>query len=251
VLEIGCGDGKVLRTLARHRPGLELNGCDVRDLPTQQDAYTFRRMERDLPYESGSMDAVLIVDVLEHVPDPRHLIAEAARVLRPGGELVAFIPIEGERLSFYEVFRRVLGRDTYAITKEHVQAFTHQSARSLVAERFDIRETRYAYHLLGHLMDAAFFAAARAKRLRAFWWSENVYYNPQMKDAGGGVGAMNHLLKLANRIAAFESTVLADRRAGSAGVLFRAERRADAYERPQVRGSGAAPGGTVVSPTSS
>jgi SAM-dependent methyltransferase len=220
VLEIGSGDGKVLRTLALHRPGLELNGCDVRDPTTPTDVYAFRRMDRDLPFESGSLDAVLVVDVLEHVPDPRHLIAEAARVLRSGGHFVAFIPIEGELLSFYEVFRRILGADTYVLTKEHAQSFTHRQARELIEERFEIREIRYAYHLLGHFMDAAFFAAARAKRLRDFWWGENVYYNPQMKDAGGGVGSLNHLLKAANRVAAFESTVLARKRAGSAGVLL-------------------------------
>jgi SAM-dependent methyltransferase len=232
VLEIGCGDGKVLRTLARHRPGLELNGCDVRESTQPPDVYAFRRMDRNLPFESGSLDAVLIVDVLEHVPDPRHLIAEAARVLGPGGQLIAFIPIEGERISFYELFRRLLGRDTYAITKEHVQAFTHNEARSLVAERFDIRETRYAYHLLGQFMDAAFFAAARLKRLRDFWWAENVYYNPHMRDAGGGVGALNQVLKVANRVAAFESTALAGMRAGSAGMLLDAARRDAVHERP-------------------
>jgi hypothetical protein len=148
------------------------------------------------------------------------VIAEAARVLRPGGHLIAFVPIEGEPVSFYELFRRVLGRDTYVVTKEHIQAFTHRQVRSLVEERFDIHEIRYAYHALGHFMDAAFFAAARAKRLRDFWWRDNSFYHPEKKDAGGSVGTLNMLLRAANRVASFESTLLARRQQGSAGVLL-------------------------------
>lgn len=219
VLEIGSGDGKILRTLARHRPKLELSGCDVREPTQPPDVYAFRRMARDLPFEDRSLDAVLVVDVLEHLPDPRHMIAEAARVLRPGGHFIAFIPIEGEPLSFYELFRRLFGRDTYALTKEHIQAFTHRQARSLVQERFEIRDVRYAYHVLGQFMDAAFFAAARAKRLRDFWWGENVFYNPHMKNVGGRVGIMNKLFTAANRVANLESTLFARMRVGSAGVL--------------------------------
>src|SRR5579884_4130658 len=134
VLEIGSGGGKMLRTLARHRPELELHGCDVRLPADPPDVYHFHPIERDLPFPDGSLDLVLVVDVLEHVDDPRHLLAEAARVLSPGGRLLAFVPIEGEALSFYELFRRLLGRDTYVVTKEHVQAFTHEQARSLLGE---------------------------------------------------------------------------------------------------------------------
>jgi SAM-dependent methyltransferase len=227
VLEIGSGEGKIPRTLARHRPALELHGCDIREPAEPPDVFAFRRMDRDLPYEDRSMDAVLIVDVLEHVPDPTHLIAEAARVLRPGGHLIAFVPIEGESISFYELFRTVLGRDTYVVTKEHIQSFTRRQVRDMVEARFEIRETRYAYHLLGHFMDAAFFAVARAKRLRDFWWRENVYYNPQMKDVRGGVGTLNALMKAANRVASFESTLLARRPEGSAGMLLDAVLRQD------------------------
>ncbi len=38
-----------------------------------------------LPYENGTFDAVVCVDVLEHVADLGGVLSEAARVLRPGG----------------------------------------------------------------------------------------------------------------------------------------------------------------------
>jgi SAM-dependent methyltransferase len=46
----------------------------------------------DLPVADSSVDLVLSVAVLEHVPNPQEQVAEMARILRPGGELFCFIP---------------------------------------------------------------------------------------------------------------------------------------------------------------
>jgi SAM-dependent methyltransferase len=227
VMEIGSGDGKMLRTIRLHRPELELHGCDIREPQTPPDVYTFHKIESaDLPMSDASLDAVLLFDVLEHVPDPRRTLSEAARMLRSGGSLLAFVPVEGETLSFYTLFRAALGKDLYVDTKEHVQAFSHAGLRSLVEEMFDVVEWKYAYHLLGHFMDAAFFAAQRAKSLRNFWWKDNVYYKGEKKAASsGGAGALNKLLKLGNRIAWAESTALEGTNLGAAGVLLHARVR--------------------------
>ncbi|MCC6166438.1 MAG: methyltransferase domain-containing protein [Caldilineaceae bacterium] len=45
-----------------------------------------------LPLAADSFDAVVCAELLEHVPDPRRVLVEAARVLRPGGSLVLTIP---------------------------------------------------------------------------------------------------------------------------------------------------------------
>jgi SAM-dependent methyltransferase len=47
---------------------------------------------RNLPFSSGSMDVVLITQVLEHVPDPVAVIGEIQRVLKPGGTLLLSVP---------------------------------------------------------------------------------------------------------------------------------------------------------------
>ena len=222
VLEVGSGGGKLLRTLARHRSNLELHGCDVRAPQSAPDVYSFRRIENGLPYERASFDAVILFDVLEHVPDPAGLLDDVARVLRPGGRLVAFIPVEGEPLSFYELFRRLLGKDLYVETKDHIQAFTHRGLASLLARRFDTRAIRYAYHPLGQLMDAAFFAAHRLSTLKTFWWRDNAIYHGKKADASATTSGLNTLLEAGNAIAWAESKLLEKTRVGSAGVLVEA-----------------------------
>jgi len=45
-----------------------------------------------LPFRPGSFDTVLCLELLEHVPDPDRCVAQIARVLRPGGRLLATVP---------------------------------------------------------------------------------------------------------------------------------------------------------------
>jgi len=42
VLEVGSGDGKILRTLAAQRPSLRVHGCDVRDWAAPAKGIEFR-----------------------------------------------------------------------------------------------------------------------------------------------------------------------------------------------------------------
>jgi SAM-dependent methyltransferase len=49
--------------------------------------------EKDaLPYASGSIDTVLMCNILEHIYHHNHLLGEARRILCPEGELVGFVP---------------------------------------------------------------------------------------------------------------------------------------------------------------
>lgn len=46
----------------------------------------------DIPEPSGSFDAILCTEVLEHLPDPALALKEFSRLLRPGGELIITAP---------------------------------------------------------------------------------------------------------------------------------------------------------------
>src|SRR5436305_2456254 len=83
VLDVGCGDGGVARTLLDQRPDLEVTGIDVLVRPhTLIPVAPFDGTT--IPYPDDSFDEVMFVDVLHHTDDPAVLVAEAARVARRG-----------------------------------------------------------------------------------------------------------------------------------------------------------------------
>jgi SAM-dependent methyltransferase len=99
VLEIGCGTGAITRFLAslpHVAQALGVDPCPVfiskaRELAGQLRNLTFRVGDgRALDNEDRSFDTVLFHTALCHLPDPEKALAEALRVLRPGGSLAIF-----------------------------------------------------------------------------------------------------------------------------------------------------------------
>lgn len=91
VLDVGCGGGFLsnhLGSLGHHVTGLDASS-DALAVARRYDGTSLVRYQQgdalNLPYSDGSFDAVCAMDFLEHVEDPDRVIAEAARVLKPGG----------------------------------------------------------------------------------------------------------------------------------------------------------------------
>jgi SAM-dependent methyltransferase len=99
VLEVGCGTGAVTRLLAR-RPGVaEAVGVDpspvfvakAHELADELGNVSFEEGDgRALRFGDGDFDVVVCHTVLCHVPEPERVLAEAFRVLRPGGNVAVF-----------------------------------------------------------------------------------------------------------------------------------------------------------------
>ncbi|MFB9558554.1 class I SAM-dependent methyltransferase [Streptomyces roseoviridis] len=88
LLDLACGTGLVTERLAR--PGLAVYGADaahamLRTAAGRVPGRLVRADARRLPLPDGSVDAVSAVWLLHLVPFTEEIVAEAARVLRPGG----------------------------------------------------------------------------------------------------------------------------------------------------------------------
>src|SRR5215510_13274533 len=99
VLEIGCGTGAVTRFLAglpdvSHAVGADPSPVFIakaKELAGSLQNLTFQEADgRILPCEDRSFDAVLFHTTLCHIPKPEEALAEARRVVRPGGWLAIF-----------------------------------------------------------------------------------------------------------------------------------------------------------------
>jgi SAM-dependent methyltransferase len=88
VVEVGAGPG-TLRAFAREtRPDLAWLATDLEPLPWNHVAADASR----LPVRDASAQAIVGLDVLHHLSDPRAFFADAARALAPGGRLALVEP---------------------------------------------------------------------------------------------------------------------------------------------------------------
>lgn len=114
VLDVGCEAGYVsLRLLNRGAYPVPFDLCKpalqrFRDKLREQaasDVLPFAAIAQAIPLRSGSVDAVVCTEVLEHAPYADLCIREMARVVRPGGKAVITFPNEPARERLYPVAR--------------------------------------------------------------------------------------------------------------------------------------------------
>jgi 2-polyprenyl-3-methyl-5-hydroxy-6-metoxy-1,4-benzoquinol methylase len=87
VLDVGCGEGVLVQRWARARPDARVVGIDLEEESIQAGwaehsapNLEYRVMEAaDLPFAADEFELASAIEVLEHVPDPEHTVAEMAR----------------------------------------------------------------------------------------------------------------------------------------------------------------------------
>lgn len=149
VLEIGGGSGAMAEGVARTYPGVRLTMTDLdesmvrsardRLAPYPQVSTRIADVTR-LPYDDASFDAVTSYLMLHHVVDWRPAVAEAARVLRPGGVLVG-----------YDLTDTPLSRLVHLLDRSPVRMVSPADLRSALTDA-GLREVEVAESFGAHVM---------------------------------------------------------------------------------------------------
>ena len=159
ILDVGTGPGVLLVELAKRRTDLHLTGIDLSaDMivaaTRNLDRFGFRTTAQvgdvtNLPFPDGSFDLVVSSLSLHHWDEPEAAVPELARVLRPGGRLVA---ITNSRTQLAELWKAVEYEPTESgFSSENGRAqleahFSHVERHDIVPMAvFEDRATAAAY----------------------------------------------------------------------------------------------------------
>ncbi len=130
LLDVGCWVGFLLDEA--HRRGWSATGVEPSSYASRYardrlglDVRTSELSDAEL--EPASFDAVVLCDVLEHIPDPGLTLDEIAAVCRPDGVLYQALPDAGSRVA------TLMGARWWSVIPTHVQYFTRRSLCTLLA----------------------------------------------------------------------------------------------------------------------
>jgi SAM-dependent methyltransferase len=160
VVNVGCG---VVRRFETACPGRFL-ATDLRVLPNVD----FASDASALPLADGSVDLVLSLELVEHVPEPAAVLSEIARVLRPGGTVILSVPSTVPRHDHHDYWRFTaqglerLGSSHFAHGEVHVFGGTFE-ALGYLAEYYSAlafhrlhlngRRARQVFPTVGYWLD--------------------------------------------------------------------------------------------------
>ncbi|MEX2969532.1 class I SAM-dependent methyltransferase [Streptomyces sp. C184] len=142
VVDVGCGNGKFIERLRRDRPEMRLLGLDVslgilagvpRPVAVADAA--------QLPLVSASVDGALALHMLYHVEDIPAAIKELARVVKPGGVVIASTNSARDKAELDHLWERsagdVLGVDKGPARISLSARFSLEQAPELLGAAFD------------------------------------------------------------------------------------------------------------------
>ena len=161
VLDIGCGGGFLANYLASvgHRvTGIDASSDALAVAARHDFGQTVHYQQGDalrLPFADASFDVVCAMDFLEHVENPEHAIAEAARVLKPSG------------LFFFHTFNRNLL--CWFVVIKGVEWFVRNTPRHMHILRLFLKPTEVIAWCAERGLSSIQVRGTRPKLGFAFW----------------------------------------------------------------------------------
>ncbi|PJN23321.1 class I SAM-dependent methyltransferase [Kitasatospora sp. CB02891] len=134
VLDVGCGNGKFVSRLHTDCPNFQVVGMDISaGILADVEKPVLVADAQALPFADDSADAALALHMLYHVSDIGATVKELARVLRPGGVLIASTNSDTDKNELDELWARAAG---------DVLGISEGPARVSLSSRFSLEKSR-------------------------------------------------------------------------------------------------------------
>ncbi|MEM8609714.1 MAG: class I SAM-dependent methyltransferase [Myxococcota bacterium] len=138
LLDVGCGDGQLLKTA--EEGGWEARGIDLSKPAVELSvAHGLRASKTDFfstELDGDRFDAIVMSELIEHVPSPQRFLQRAESLLADHGVLYLTTP------NFNSLSRRALGPDWSVMHREHIGYFDRASLRKMASDYTGLREIR-------------------------------------------------------------------------------------------------------------
>jgi 2-polyprenyl-3-methyl-5-hydroxy-6-metoxy-1,4-benzoquinol methylase len=146
ILDVGCGEGVLTEQWADKLAGGRIVGVDLDDeklkaewVGRQRDNLEYVTVEPgNLPFADGEFDMATAIEVLEHVPDPTHTVAEMARCA--SGHLLVSVP--REPIWRMVNFARGQYMSDWGNTPGHLNHWSKRSFIKLLSQHGTVTEAR-------------------------------------------------------------------------------------------------------------
>ena len=91
LIDLGCGNVPLYEA---YRKYIDDNICVDWDKSFHRDDFLDNNCDfsKKIPYNDGEFNTIILSDVLEHIPEPKHLFIEMNRILTPGGKALINVP---------------------------------------------------------------------------------------------------------------------------------------------------------------
>lgn len=134
LLDLGCGDMRLLLEISKMRPDLQLHGVDIGAIPSTNNNIHFTNADVTTFIADTEYQLVLAVDILEHLLCPERLVNTAWKSLASEGRFYTTVPSVTKLLLF--------GDENFFSDYSHIRPFSCKSmSRLLFDHGFDVRST--------------------------------------------------------------------------------------------------------------
>lgn len=199
VLEVGCGGGTFIRTLARRFPKSLFTGFDTDNSAIAQAKMNslpnlkFTGDRRDL----GRYDVIFLMDVLEHQKDAREFLSFIRSLTHQDSIIVLHVPVERDGIYAIKSLRAIK-----SLYSRHESFFGRKEVRGVLSDFFKIRSTTYHYHLISGFRDFLKYYLLKTKKVNKD--EVELYYTVNWQRHLSA----SHLFKILDLLAYYETKTL-------------------------------------------